>query len=96
MSDRFFEPDDPADDVLPAVPEAAPAGGRGRRSVGAVKTPPHSIEAEQSVLGGLMLNNDAWFNVAEVVSGRDFYRPGHQIIYEAMADLAADDQPWTW
>jgi replicative DNA helicase len=93
MSDRFFEPHHPADDVLPAVPEAAPAGGRGRRSVGAVKTPPHSIEAEQSVLGGLMLNNDAWFNVAEVVSGRDFYRPGHQIIYEAMADLAADDQP---
>ncbi|MEQ8914377.1 MAG: replicative DNA helicase [Pseudomonadales bacterium] len=71
-----------------------PSQGRQRRgSVGGVKTPPHSVEAEQSVLGGLMLNNDAWFNVAEVVTGHDFYRPAHQIIYEAMADLSADDQP---
>jgi replicative DNA helicase len=51
------------------------------------------VDAEQSVLGGLMLSNDAWFNVAEVVSAKDFYRPAHQIIYEAMADLSADDQP---
>ena len=58
-----------------------------------VKAPPHSVEAEQSVLGGLMLNNDAWFNVAEVVSAHDFYRPAHQIIFEAMNDLAAEDQP---
>ena len=54
---------------------------------GPLKLPPHSIEAEQSVLGGLMLNNDAWFNVAEVVSADDFYRPSHQIIFEAMTEF---------
>ena len=58
-----------------------------------LKIPPNSIEAEQSLLGGLMLDNDAWFNVAEVVNASDFYRGQHQIIYEAMTDLAAEDQP---
>ena len=71
---------------IPATPAIAPARA-------SLKLPPHSVEAEQSVLGGLMLNNDAWFDVAEVLSGQDFYRPAHQIIFEAMTDLAADDQP---
>jgi replicative DNA helicase len=64
-----------------------------RSSTSALKVPPHSVDAEQSVLGGLMLDNDAWFNVAEVVNGSDFYRGQHQIIYDAMTDLAAEDQP---
>ena len=58
-----------------------------------LKTQPHSIEAEQSVLGGLMLDNDAWFNVAEVISQRDFYRPQHRLIFESMTDLANDNDP---
>jgi replicative DNA helicase len=58
-----------------------------------LKLPPHSIEAEQSVLGGLMLNNDAWFDVAELVSGPDFYKTAHQLIFDAMTALAAEDQP---
>jgi replicative DNA helicase len=58
-----------------------------------LKVPPHSFEAEQSVLGGLMLNNDAWFNVTDIVTARDFYRPPHQIIFEVMAALANDNQP---
>jgi len=58
-----------------------------------LKVPPHSIEAEQSVLGGLMLNNDAWFDLVEIVSAHDFYRTQHQIIFEAMMDLANDDEP---
>ncbi len=58
-----------------------------------LKVPPNSFEAEQAVLGGLMLNNDAWFNVADLVSPRDFYRPGHQIIFEVMHALANDNQP---
>lgn len=57
------------------------------------KAPPFSLEAEQSVLGGLMLDNNAWFNVAEVVSSTDFYRGQHQIIFEAITDLATDNQP---
>jgi replicative DNA helicase len=58
-----------------------------------LKVPPHSFEAEQAVLGGLMLNNDAWFNVADIVTGKDFYRPSHRIIFDVMVALANDNQP---
>ncbi len=58
-----------------------------------LKVPPHSVEAEQSVLGGLMLNNDAWLNVADVLTARDFYRAQHQIIFDAMASLANANEP---
>ncbi|HAK56777.1 MAG TPA: replicative DNA helicase [Acidobacteria bacterium] len=57
-----------------------------------LKTPPHNLEAEQSVLGGVMLAGEqAWFNVSEVVSATDFYRTQHQIIFEAMNSVAADN-----
>ena len=58
-----------------------------------LKVPPHSVEAEQSVLGGLMLNNEAWFDLVEIVAAHDFYRPQHQIIFEAMMALANHDEP---
>jgi replicative DNA helicase len=58
-----------------------------------LKVPPHSIEAEQSVLGGLMLSNEAWFDLVEIVRPSDFYRTQHQIIFEAMMDLANADEP---
>ncbi len=58
-----------------------------------LKVPPHSIEAEQSVLGGLMLNNEAWFDLVEIVRAKDFYRTQHQIIFEAMMNLANADEP---
>lgn len=61
--------------------------------VSALKIPPHSIEAEQSVLGGLMLNNLAWFDVADQVLASEFYRTQHQIIYEALAGLSAENEP---
>jgi len=58
-----------------------------------VKIPPHSVEAEQSVIGGLMLDNLAWDKVSERVSARDFYRPEHGIIYEVMQRLAENSTP---
>lgn len=58
-----------------------------------LKVPPHSVEAEQSVLGGLMLNNNAWFDLVEIIGAHDFYRPQHQIIFEAMMALANNDEP---
>src|SRR5580765_4207840 len=51
------------------------------------KQPPHSIEAEQSVLGGLLLDNRAWMELADKLSPTDFYRTDHQVIYEAICDL---------
>jgi len=55
---------------------------------------PHSIEAEQAVIGGLMLKNDAFDSIAEVLSERDFYSKDHQLIFTAMSRLSAENQPF--
>ena len=60
----------------------------------AMRTPPHSIEAEQSVLGGLMLDNATWEQVADRLVEEDFYRQDHRLIFRAMAELAAQSQPF--
>lgn len=54
---------------------------------------PHSREAEQAVLGGLMINNDSWDAVAEVVSSDDFYRQEHGTIFRVLVQLGEDSQP---
>jgi replicative DNA helicase len=56
-------------------------------------TPPHSLEAEQAVLGGLMLDVSAWDNVADSVTAEDFYRPDHRLIFGAIGALAGNAQP---
>jgi len=58
-----------------------------------LRAPPHSIEAEQAVLGGLMLDRAAWDNVGDVVTADDFFRPDHRIIFESIASLAGEAQP---
>lgn len=58
-----------------------------------LKLPPHSVEAEQSVLGGLMLANQAWDDVADQVEPGDFYRGSHKQIYTQMARLVTADEP---
>ena len=62
-------------------------------SIDSLKIPPHSIEAEQSVLGGLMLDNHAWERIADRVAEEDFYRYDHRLIFRAIVDLAEDDKP---
>lgn len=57
------------------------------------KMPPHSVEAEQSVLGGLMLDNNVWDTVSEITSMEAFYRQEHRIIYRTMEKLIALQQP---
>ncbi len=57
------------------------------------RIPPHSIEAEQSVLGGILLENKAYLKVANLLTDNDFYRDDHQLIFRALADMAADHQP---
>lgn len=59
----------------------------------ALKIPPHSIEAEQSVLGGLMLDNRAWDLIADRVRETDFYRHDHRLIYRVMAKLSEQNKP---
>jgi len=60
----------------------------------AAKIPPHSQEAEQSVLGALMLDNRAWDNVADRLSDVDFYRNEHRLIFQSMQALAQRNQPF--
>jgi replicative DNA helicase len=60
----------------------------------ALKVPPHSIEAEQAVLGGLMLDNNAWERVLDAVSDGDFYRHDHRLIFRAIFKLAERNHPF--
>ncbi len=64
-----------------------------RDDIAQLKLPPHSLEAEQSVLGGLMIANDAWDKVADMVTDADFYRPEHRLIFRRMAQLVEASQP---
>ncbi|MFI6509760.1 replicative DNA helicase [Streptosporangium sp. NPDC050855] len=57
------------------------------------RTPPNNIEAEQSVLGGMLLSKDAIADVVEIVRSDDFYRPAHQIIYDIITDLYGRGDP---
>ncbi|MFL1404140.1 replicative DNA helicase [Marinobacter sp. M1N3S26] len=58
-----------------------------------IKIPPHSVEAEQAVLGGLMLDNRRFDEVAETISASDFYRQDHRLIYAAVERLASESEP---
>ena len=58
-----------------------------------LKVPPHSIEAEQTVLGGLMLDNERWDDVAERVVADDFYTRPHRHIFTEMARLQESGSP---
>ena len=71
------------------MPETAPE----RPAPTRLKVPPHSIEAEQSVLGGIMLNNLAWDTVADKLHEEDFFRPNHRVLFRVMTALANDTQP---
>ncbi|MDX1572243.1 MAG: DnaB-like helicase N-terminal domain-containing protein, partial [Xanthomonadales bacterium] len=58
-----------------------------------LRVPPSSAEAEQAVLGGLMLVNDSWEKVADRLTEEDFYRHDHRLIFRALADLQERNQP---
>ncbi|MCH8106205.1 MAG: replicative DNA helicase [Proteobacteria bacterium] len=59
-----------------------------------LKVPPHSLEAEQSVIGGLMLDNRAWDEVADIINENDFYRHDNALILRAIDALAQETQPY--
>ncbi|WP_448508837.1 replicative DNA helicase [Immundisolibacter sp.] len=59
----------------------------------ALKVPPHSIEAEQSVLGGLLLESEAWDVVSDRLVDEDFYRHDHRLIYQAIRRVHDQGQP---
>ena len=57
------------------------------------RTPPQDLIAEQGVLGGMLLSKDAIADVVEVIRDRDFYRPAHELIYDAIVDLYGRGEP---
>ena len=63
------------------------------QEVAKLRTPPHSIEAESSVLGGLLLDNNAWDRVGDLLKEGDFYRYEHQAIYAAIGALINASKP---
>ncbi len=75
--------------MVRAVEDGVPQAGAEQR----LKVPPHSIEAEQSLLGGLMLDHKSWDKIADIVSAPDFYRKDHRVIFAAIASLAEDANP---
>jgi len=62
-------------------------------SLESLKLPPHSVEAEQSVLGGLLLENEALDKIVDILTGNDFYRHDHRLIYQHIGKLIEHNKP---
>jgi replicative DNA helicase len=82
-----------AEEIMSAVLSSVDDGFPRDREVAQLRVPPHSIEAESSVLGGLLLDNVAWDRVADLLSGGDFYRYEHRLIFQAIHDLVNANKP---
>src|SRR6185312_3400420 len=59
----------------------------------ALKVPPHSIEAEQALLGALLIDNQAFDKIGDLVTGEDFYRDDHRRIWRHIVKLVENNQP---
>ena len=82
------------DPMSPVFETRFPAGGVARdEEVARLRVPPHSTEAEQSVLGGLLLENLAWDKCSDLLTDSDFYRHEHRHIYAAIGNLIASSKP---
>ncbi len=81
---------------LAEVPPANNSAPRPIRDAGPIefeRNPPQDLIAEQGVLGGMLLSKDAIADVVEVIKARDFYRPAHELIYDAILDLYGRGDP---
>lgn len=67
---------------------------RKRTAVDLLKRPPHSVEAEQSIIGGLMLDNQVWDKISTKLCESDFYRTEHRVLYRAIVALANKETPF--
>ncbi len=85
----------PYDFVMSAVVSSAGArpDAGADDDVARLRVPPHSVEAEQSVLGGLLLDNGAWDRTADLLGDSDFYRYEHRVIYGAISTLVNGSRP---
>ena len=79
----------------PAGSDRFPRSGKvpGDAQIESLRLPPHSVEAEQAVLGGLLLSNPSWDRVGDIVSESDFYRADHRLLWRAITHLIEDNKP---
>ncbi|MDX2346278.1 MAG: replicative DNA helicase [Legionella sp.] len=75
------------------MPQTPPYTPQKNKTTSPIKTVPHSFEAEQAIIGGLLLNNEAWNDVAERVVERDFYHRAHRQIFATIEHLSSEDVP---
>lgn len=75
------------------VRAAADAAEQSPRDFEGMRTPPHNFDAEQAVLGGMMLSKDAIADVVDKITGEDFYRPNHANVFAAIIDLYGRGEP---
>ena len=79
--------------VLSVFDQPANSGYSADRQIAQLRIPPHSIEGESSVLGGLLLDNAAWDRVGDLLTDQDFYRAEHKLIYAAVGALINATKP---
>jgi replicative DNA helicase len=72
---------------------ATPSSFESSQRIQPLRVPPHSLEAEQAVLGGLMLSPEAWDRIADKIREEDFHRRDHQLIFRAIGELAEKGRP---
>ncbi len=78
---------------MPDSPQPSQSAGSNQSALATLKVPPHSVDAEQAVLGGLMLDNTEWDNIADVLLAEDFYRSEHQLIFAVMTQQSEAGSP---
>jgi replicative DNA helicase len=76
-----------------AVAQPSVAGAAGQDNVLSFRAPPHSVEAEQSLIGALLLDNQAFDRVADLVTAEDFYRDDHRRIFRHISRLIEQNRP---
>ncbi|SFZ77375.1 replicative DNA helicase [Chitinimonas taiwanensis] len=77
------------DDSFDFIPEEREPDAQ----LASIRTPPHSVEAEQSVLGGLLIENRSWDRIADVLTESDFYRDDHRVIFRHITRLIESGRP---
>ncbi len=81
---------------MPSAPAGSDRFNRpapGDAQIESLRLPPHSVEAEQAVLGGLLLSNQSWDKIGDVIGESDFYRADHRVLWRLITALVEDNKP---
>ncbi len=72
----------------PVLDDVSPGPG-----AAALRLPPHSVDAEQAVLGGVLIDNGAWDRIVDILTGAHFYRSDHRAVFDAVSNLCEEGRP---